>query len=42
MIRGIYPILATITADGWSTVGDAELAERYRDIIASAGEGIER
>jgi hypothetical protein len=42
MVRGIYPIVATITADGWQTVDDTELAERYREIISAAGQGVER
>ncbi|MFZ9016053.1 MAG: proteasome subunit beta [Ilumatobacteraceae bacterium] len=29
-LRGIYPIVATVTADGWTSVGDDELAERFR------------
>jgi proteasome beta subunit len=36
LVRGIYPIIATISAEGWQTVSDAELAERYRGIIAEA------
>ena len=31
-LRGIYPIIATITADGFWRVDDEELAQRYRDI----------
>lgn len=42
MVRGIFPIVATITADGWSTVDDAELADRYRGIIEAAQQGVER
>lgn len=34
MIRGIYPIVATITADGFDQVDEAELAERFRALIA--------
>ncbi len=33
LIRGIYPIVATITADGFETVAEAELAERFRALI---------
>jgi proteasome beta subunit len=33
-LRGIYPIIATITADGWSRVDDDELAERFARIAA--------
>ena len=31
-LRGIYPIVATVTADGWERVGDDELASRYEAI----------
>jgi len=31
-LRGIYPIVATITVDGFTRVDDAELAERYTAI----------
>jgi proteasome beta subunit len=37
-LRGIYPIVATITADGWTRVDDAELAERYERIALSLRE----
>ncbi len=33
-LRGIYPVVATITAAGWRRVDDTELAERYRTIAA--------
>jgi proteasome beta subunit len=29
-LRGIYPVVATITADGWQRVEDDELAQRYQ------------
>lgn len=29
-LRGIYPIVATVTADGWSPVADDDLADRFR------------
>ena len=29
-LRGIYPIVATVTAEGWAPVDDDELAERFR------------
>ena len=32
VLRGIYPIIATITADGFQRVDDTELAERYTAI----------
>ncbi len=35
-LRGIYPVVATVTADGWQPVGDDELAERF-EAIASSG-----
>lgn len=31
-LRGIYPIVATITADGWSRIGDDVLATTYQSI----------
>ena len=31
-LRGIYPIVATVTSDGWSPVDDDDLAERFRRI----------
>jgi len=34
-IRGIYPIVALITADGYTRVDDAELAERTGSLIES-------
>ena len=37
-LRGIYPIIATITADGWTRVEDDELAERYERIAATLRE----
>jgi len=33
-LRGIYPVVATITADGWQRLDDTELADRYRQIAA--------
>ena len=36
VLRGIYPVVATITADGWDRVDDAELAARYERIAAVA------
>ena len=35
-LRGIYPIVATVTADGWERVDDDELAARY-EAIAERG-----
>ena len=37
-LRGIYPIIATITSDGWSRLEDAELAERYERIAVTLRE----
>ncbi|MAT03751.1 MAG: proteasome subunit beta [Acidimicrobiaceae bacterium] len=31
-LRGIYPIVATVTADGWAPVGDDDLAARFQRI----------
>ena len=31
-LRGIYPIVATVTADGWNPVGDDDLAARFERI----------
>jgi hypothetical protein len=28
-LRGIYPIVATVTADGWERLGDDDLAPRF-------------
>ena len=36
-LRGIYPIVATITADGFTRVGDDELAQRYQAIAEQLG-----
>ncbi|PIE31680.1 MAG: proteasome subunit beta [Ilumatobacter coccineus] len=36
MVRGIYPIIATVTEHGWTQVSDADLAELYRAIAADA------
>ena len=33
-LRGIYPIVATVTADGWQAVPDAELATRFEAIAS--------
>ena len=37
MVRGIYPVVATIDSDGWSLVGDDELGDRYRTLIEQMG-----
>jgi proteasome beta subunit len=33
MVRGIYPVIATITANGFDRLEDAEIAERFRALI---------
>jgi proteasome beta subunit len=33
-LRGIYPVVATITADGWTRVDDAELVTVFESIAA--------
>jgi proteasome beta subunit len=33
-LRGIYPIVATVTRDGWQPVGDDELAVRFERIAS--------
>ena len=33
-LRGIYPVVATVTAEGWQRVTDEELATRYESIAS--------
>ena len=33
LLRGIYPVMATITADGFERAGDDEIAERFQALI---------
>ena len=33
LLRGIYPVMATITADGFERVADDEIAERFQALI---------
>ena len=33
VVRGIYPLVATVTADGFQAVTDAEVAERFATLI---------
>ena len=33
-LRGIYPIVATVTADGWEAIPDSELATRFEAIAS--------
>ncbi|MEZ5216626.1 MAG: proteasome subunit beta [Ilumatobacteraceae bacterium] len=37
-LRGIYPVVASVTADGFRRIDDAELADRYRTIAAEVAE----
>ena len=34
LVRGIYPVVATITADGFERVADAEIAERFAALVS--------
>ncbi len=36
VLRGIYPVVATITADGWQRIGDDDLAARFVTIAADS------
>ncbi len=38
VVRGIYPTVATITASGYETVPEREVAERFRAVIAAKTE----
>ena len=45
LIRGIYPVIATITAEGFTRVPDTEIAERFAGllgVLASREAGITR
>ena len=33
LVRGIYPTMATITAAGFDRVGEAEVADRFRQLV---------
>ena len=33
LLRGIYPVVATITEDGWQRLDDADLTARYETIV---------
>ena len=35
LVRGIYPSVATITAQGFESVDDVEIAERFRGLVDS-------
>jgi proteasome beta subunit len=41
-VRGIYPVVATITADGFQRAGDGEIAERFGGLVAALTEREER
>lgn len=34
LLRGIFPVVATIDADGWTRLDDDDLATRYDAIVA--------
>jgi proteasome beta subunit len=36
-VRGIYPTVATITAEGFERAGEAEVAERFAAVVAGEG-----
>jgi proteasome beta subunit len=33
LVRGIYPVVATITAEGFARLDDTEIAERFRALL---------
>jgi proteasome beta subunit len=33
MVRGIYPVIATITSDGFERVDDADIAQRFVGLL---------
>src|SRR5215213_5303975 len=39
VLRGIYPVIATITAEGWTRIDDDDLAGRYERLAAALREG---
>jgi proteasome beta subunit len=39
VVRGIYPIVATITQSGYTRVEDAEVAERFAAIVTRLSAG---
>ena len=41
-LRGIFPVVATITAEGYQPAGDEELAERFRAAAGVDGGGSQR
>ncbi|MGH9016497.1 MAG: proteasome subunit beta, partial [Acidimicrobiales bacterium] len=39
LVRGIFPLVATVTLDGYDTVADPEVAERFGALLARRGVG---
>ncbi len=39
LVRGIYPVVATVTAGGYERVADAEVAERFASLVGQREEG---
>jgi proteasome beta subunit len=39
LVRGIFPVVATVTVDGYDKVGDDEVAERFGSLIERRGAG---
>jgi len=39
LIRGIFPLVATVTAEGYEQVDDAEVAERFTTLLSRRQEG---
>ncbi len=39
LVRGIFPMVATVTVDGYDTVSDAEVAERFGALLERRGAG---
>ena len=37
VLRGIYPVIASITANGWSAVSDQQLTKIYQEIATEVG-----
>ena len=41
-LRGIYPVVATVDADGYRRLGDDEVAERFQAVLDAAARAIRR
>jgi len=39
LVRGIFPLVATVTAEGYERVGEAEVAERFAALVERRGIG---